>query len=79
MVITLKKNKEYVIEYRVFEDTTFYKAWFRNLKPKWGEWKKLENYDSLNDASKALSKLQLRRPYLKCRTEFRMVLKNGEK
>lgn len=72
---TLKQNKEYAIEYRIFKDMTWFKGWFKGLKPYWAEWENWKDYDSLEELQKDYNILETKRPYLAFRTEYRIVKK----
>lgn len=73
----LKESNNYTIEYRIFKDSNWFKGWFRNIAPQWSEWTIWkDNYNTLKDLQEDFDKLEAKRPYLKYRSEYRMIKKN---
>lgn len=68
----LNQNKKYTIEYRIFKDVNFFKGWFSNMKPEWSPWHIWNSYSNLDEMTKEYNKLEAKKPYLKCRTEYKV-------
>lgn len=75
--MTILTQNKYTIEYRVFHDTTWYQGYFKNMQPKWGPWQKWGVYNDLTELTDESNRLEIKKPYLKYKTEYR-IIKNGK-
>lgn len=71
----LKENKPYIIEYRIFKDVSWFKGYFRNMKPGWTDWIIWKAFDNLEELKIVYDRLEAKKSYVQYKTEYRMVKK----